>query len=94
MNIYFENIFCESYTPTNYKTPNDYFKVNLLSLRDGLFNLYIILKLELFYEIAALYPRAYFLILPIIIPECKAVIAGWSNFSMSLKGLCFQVKLL
>ena len=94
MNIYFENIFSESYIPANYKTPNDYFKVNLLSLRDGLFNLYIILKLGLFYEIAALYPRAYFLILPIIIPECKAEIASWSNFSMSLKGLCFQVKLL
>ena len=54
MNIYFEDIFCESCTPPNYKIENDYFKVNLLSLRKGLFNLYIILKPELFDEIAAL----------------------------------------
>ena len=69
MNLYFEDIFCETCAPANYKTPNDYVKVNLLSLREGLFNFYIILKPELFYEIAVLYPRAYQLILSIIIPN-------------------------
>ena len=47
----------------------DYIKVNLLSLCEVLFNLYIILKLELFYEIAILCPRAYLLIFSIIIPS-------------------------
>ena len=76
MNIYFENVFCERCTPANYKTRNDYFIVNLLLLRERLFNQYIIIKLTLFYETAALYPRAYLLILPIIIPNCRGVIAG------------------
>ena len=44
MNIYFENILCESCTPANYKTPNYYFKVNFPSLSKELFDLYIILK--------------------------------------------------
>ena len=66
MNIYFEDIFCGSCAPTNYNTPNDYIKVNLLSLREVVFNLYIIFKTELFYEI----------VLSIIIPNCGAVIAG------------------
>lgn len=35
MSIYIEHIFCESCTPANYKTQNDYFKVNLLrSVKD------------------------------------------------------------
>ena len=76
MNIYFEDIFCESCTPINYKTPNDYVKVYLLSLRKGLVNLYIILKPELFYKIAALYPGVYPLFLSIIIPNCRGVVAG------------------
>ena len=76
MNIHFEVIFWESSTAANYKTPNDYFKVNFLSRREGLFNLYVILKPELFYEIAALYPRAYPLILSIVIPYCRGVKAG------------------
>ena len=60
-----------------------------------LFNLCSIFKSELVYEIPALYLRAYLLILSIIIPNCRGVIAeGWWNFSMSLKGLCFQVKRL
>ena len=42
------------------------------------FNVYIILKPELYYEIAALYPWAYLLILSIIIPDCRDVIGeGW-----------------
>ena len=48
---------------------------------------------ELFYEITALYPRAYLPIFSIIIPNCRGVIVGgWWSFSMSLKELCFQVK--
>ena len=48
---------------------------------------------ELFYEIAALYPRAYLPILSIIVPNCRGVTAGgWWSFSMSLKELRFQVK--
>ena len=58
MNIYFGDIFCKSCGPANYKAPNDYVKVNLLSLLQELFNFYTILKPELFCEIAALYPRA------------------------------------
>ena len=92
MNIYFEDIFCESSTPANDKTPNDYCKVNLLSLCERMFNLYIILKPELFYEIGTLYHKAYLLILPISIPNCRGIIAG--DFSKSLNGLCFQVKSL
>ena len=75
MNIYFADIFCEICTPGNYKTPNDYTKVNLLLLRDMLFNLYIILKPKLIYEIAVQYPRSYLLILSIIISNCCGVIA-------------------
>ena len=74
--MYFEYIFYKSCTPENYKTSNGYFKVNLLSFREGLFNLYVILKSELFYEIAALYHRAYLLILSIIFLNCRGVIAG------------------
>lgn len=55
MKIYFQDIFCESCAPANYKTPNDYVKLNLLLLREGFLNFYIILKPELFYEIAVLY---------------------------------------
>ena len=76
INIYFEDILCQNCSHANYKTPNDYFEVNLLSLREGLFNLYIILKPEMFYEIPTLYPEAYLLILSIIIPNCGGVIAG------------------
>ena len=95
MNIYFEDIFCESCTPVNYKAPPDYFQINLLSLREGLLNLYIIFKPQFFYEIAALYLRFYLLILSIIIGNFKGVIAvGWWHFSMSLKRLRFQMKLL
>ena len=53
-NKYLEDIFCESCTPANYKIPNDYVKVNLLSLREGI--------------LASLYPKAYLLILSYIIP--------------------------
>ena len=48
MNINFGDISCESCTPTNCKIRNDYVKVNLLSLREWLFNLYIILKQSYF----------------------------------------------
>ena len=39
MNIYFEDIFCESCILANYKTPNDYFKVSILLLHEVLFKL-------------------------------------------------------
>ena len=74
MNIYFEDVFSESCTPASYKTPNDYFKVNLLSLHEILFNLYIIIKPELFHEIAALSLG----LISTIIPNCRGVIVvGW-----------------
>ena len=76
MNIYFEDILCKNCTPANYKTPNDYFEVNLISLREELFNLYITLNPELLYEIPTLYPRAYLLILSFIIPNCGGAVAG------------------
>ena len=73
------------FTPDNSNVPWQMAKV--------LFNLNIIYRLELIYEIAALYLWAYLLILSIIIPNCRGVIAeGWWNFSMFLNGLCFQVK--
>ena len=40
------------------------------------FNIYIIFKPELYYEIAVVYPRAYLLILSINIPNCRGVIGG------------------
>ena len=58
MKIHFQDIFCESCAPANYKTPNDCVKVNLLLLCEGLLNFYIILKPDLFCEIAVLYTRA------------------------------------
>ena len=44
---------------------------------------------------STLHPRAYLLILYILIPNCGGIVAGgWWNFSMSLKGLLCQVKIL
>ena len=96
MNICLGDISCKSCTPENHIKANDCFKVNFQFLHEGLFSLYYILKLELFCETATRYPRAFIVNIfhyCFFIPSCRGVIReGWWNFSISLKGLCFQFK--